>query len=151
MRQQALNAGLSVEEANALCNAAHFGKRFEEVVEQNLGQIEWVNIKKEAHPSGPLMLAKPDDDVHYNVFGIMEEKLTTITHDKFVIDGINYHLCEKDKRDIVSAPRLVCFVLQYASIWLTCNCAFNILNVIKLISLRLVTQNGLSSMVGICL
>lgn len=111
VKQQALKANASAEDVIALTDATHFGERVVEVVEQNIGPIEWICIKKEAHPAGPLVLAKPDDDVHYNVFGVMESKMTSISHDKLVVDDINYHLSEKDRRNVVAAPRLVSLLL----------------------------------------
>ncbi len=108
IKKQALELSISAEYIDSFKNATKWADYVIEEVERNLNvPIEWMLVKKESHPSGPLSLALPRSDWHMNVFAVFAEKVKSIEYADFIVQSIKYHLSEKDRRHLPSAPRVV--------------------------------------------
>ena len=114
LQMSKFTVSVSAETMKKFESATEFGLILQSQFEEHLSiQIDWGFIKKEAHPAGPLALMKPGDDYHMNAFIVWVVKLSSVRYEAFILylnqkDGVKFHLCEKDRRNIPDAPRFVC-------------------------------------------
>lgn len=108
IKKQALELSISAEYIDNFKSATQWADYVVEELQRNLDvPIEWMCVKKESHPAGPLSLALPRSDWHMNVFAVFAEKVKSIEYSDFIVQSIKYHLSEKDRRHLPSAPRMV--------------------------------------------
>ena len=109
IKKQALVLNISASFIDDFKSATKWCAFVVEEFEQNIGiKVDWAMVKKESHPSGPLVLALPRADWHMNVFAVFVDKVISIDYADLIVKSIKYHLTEKDRRHLPSAPRYVC-------------------------------------------
>lgn len=109
VKKQAMKLQYTGAELDELKSASNWSEMMVEEIERKIGvKIDWMLIKKESHPSGPLSKALDRADWHFNCFVVFMHKLKSILHLTFVVKSIGYHLSEKNRRHLPSAPRIVC-------------------------------------------
>ena len=68
--------------------------------------VLWLLLKKESHPAGPLAMALPDADWHWNGLMKFDRKLLTVPHDTFVVADLMFHITFAHEQGGLPLPAL---------------------------------------------
>ena len=80
--------------SNATKWAAEIMNKYQ--AEDDIGEIEWMCVKKEAHGSQPL--STNYTDFHYNIYLVCRHKATFVSSESLSVHGIKAHLAGRQKK-----------------------------------------------------